>query len=110
MQQPDTNHQENKPLPHANSRSLPPPDPARDDDIAPPQQNIDQRVCINIDIDELEHLAVLPKQKDAIALTGKWQAVELSPKTEGHSVQDQLLLTMREVCDRSVLNSPNIAQ
>jgi hypothetical protein len=67
MPQPDTNHQENQPLPNAPSRSPSPPDPARDDDIEPPQQNIDQRVRVNVDIDELERLAVLPKQKDAIA-------------------------------------------
>ncbi|KIK39197.1 hypothetical protein CY34DRAFT_14547 [Suillus luteus UH-Slu-Lm8-n1] len=45
----------------------PSPDPAQDDDIEPPQQNIDQHVCINVDIDKLKRLAVLPKQKDAIA-------------------------------------------
>ncbi|KAG2741863.1 hypothetical protein P692DRAFT_20879763 [Suillus brevipes Sb2] len=65
--QPDTNHQENKPLPNAPSRSPSPPDPVRDDDIELPQQNIDQHVHVNVDIDELERLAVLPKQKDAIA-------------------------------------------
>ncbi|KAG2338304.1 hypothetical protein BDR05DRAFT_952037 [Suillus weaverae] len=61
-------------------RSPPPPDPdpARNEDAAqPPQRNLDQRARIDVDVDALEHVAVLPKQKDAIMFIRALQSASL---------------------------------
>lgn len=65
---------------HTPPRSRSPPDPAQNEGAGqPPQQNplLDQRVRIDVDIDKLERLAVLPKQKDAITFIRALQNASL---------------------------------
>lgn len=45
--------------------------------LSPPQRNLDQRARIDVDVDALEHVAVLPKQKDAIMFIRALQRASL---------------------------------
>ncbi|KAG0691677.1 hypothetical protein DFH29DRAFT_1010478 [Suillus ampliporus] len=74
----DVEHSHSHEDPPPRSPPPPDPDPARYEDAdQPPQQNLDQRARIDVDIDELERLAVLPKQKDAIAFIRALQNASL---------------------------------